>query len=108
MNGPGETMFDTSLDEKQALAFNEAAPAAGGEFLVPAELPLDQTSQPAPPPVKRDKKHRHAHVSPSVEMDDYFREGEEKSRKEDHAPTPKASGLAPPPKAGPPRTASPL
>ncbi|KAF2665126.1 hypothetical protein BT63DRAFT_434568 [Microthyrium microscopicum] len=104
-HGPGETMFDTSLDEKQALA---AAPA-NTDFLVPANMQFDAPKAPAGPPVaKRERKVRH-HASPNAEIDEYFREGEQKSREEDHAPSPKPGGPGvrpPPPKVGPPPKAA--
>jgi len=112
-HGPGETMFDTSLDEKNAMAVNDTAPpplpASGGEFLVPADLPLLPPAQAIALPPKRERRQKHqAQASPSAEMDDYFREGEEQSRKEDRAPSTKAgSGIPPPPKAGgPPKVTS--
>jgi len=79
---PGETIFDTS------------------ELLVPANLQL----APAPPPPmsKPNRKARAHHaVSPAAGIDDYFREGEEKSRELDRGSTPKndsKSALPPPPR----------
>jgi hypothetical protein len=108
-HAPGEMLFDTSLDEKQAMKQDSTPVPESTDFLVPAEQ-FQQPAQNNPPPSsKREKKHKHAHISPSNEIDAYFREGEEKSKKEDHAPTPKTvSGLPPPPKVGgPPKASSP-
>jgi hypothetical protein len=101
-------MFDTSLDEKQPLA------AESSDFVVPANMPSTEQSGsppastvPPPPLARREKKARsHAQTAVSTDIDEYFREGEEKSRAEDHAPSPKpASGIPPPPKAGTPKPA---
>ena len=68
---------------------------------------------------RRAGKHRkqrahHAHASPSGGggLDDYFKEGEQKSLEQDNAPKPKG-GLPPPPKMGgpprgPPKSATPV
>jgi hypothetical protein len=110
--GPGETLFDTGGGAYNEKLSEDPGPEPQGEFLVPAET----FSQPAPPPAggpppKKDKKggKHHVHVSPSggVDMDEYFKEGEEKSRAEDHAPTPKlGTGIPPPPKAKSPALGS--
>jgi hypothetical protein len=107
-NAPGEMMFDTSLDEKQAMAISSPPATQNTEFLVPAEQFQPPQTTNAPPP-KRERKQKHTHISPSAEMDEYFREGEEKSKKEDRPPSPKpGGGLPPPPKAGgPPKATSP-
>lgn len=102
-NAPGETMFDTSLDEKQALPPTD--------FMVPANLPISPGTSSGtvlpPPMAKRDRKPRpHAHTAVSNDIDEYFKEGEQKSRETDHAPSPKPnSGIPPPPKAGTPKPA---
>lgn len=115
--GPGETLFSTdeaarfSNEELRPNGTNEAvlfmsAPApsahASGEFLVPAKM-----STPPPPPAtspgsKKDKRHGHAHTvgkgqKADMFLDDYFIEGEKKSRELDHAPAGK-NALPPPPK----------
>jgi hypothetical protein len=96
-------MFDTSMSEKPLQSGSPAPPIGASEFLIPADMDFQHPSPPpgAGPP-KRDRKARaHAQVSPSGELDDYFKEGEEKSREMDNAPTPKAgSNVPPPPKAG--------
>jgi hypothetical protein len=104
------------------------------DFLVPANLQFANaitgqqipplgfgTSGTPPPPKKKAAVRAHHHISPSTEMDQYFEEGEKKSREVDYAPSvktaagipppPKIGSLAPPPKSGPPpkdRTPSPL
>jgi hypothetical protein len=111
-NAPGEMMFDTSLDEKQAMAMSSTPATQNAEFLVPAEQFQQPPQTTTIPPPKRERKQKHTHISPSAEIDEYFREGEEKSKEEDHAPSPKPSGglppPPPPPKAGgPPKATSP-
>ncbi|KXT03021.1 hypothetical protein AC578_684 [Pseudocercospora eumusae] len=121
--GPGETMFESN--EKDASAYQapvnadigDAPPAQGGEFLVPANManftapgPTPPATGPAPPkgpPAGKARKAR-AHHAPAAGLDDYFAEGEQKSRELEGSPTSKTSGLPPPPKAGgPPKSASP-
>jgi hypothetical protein len=98
-------MFDTSMNEKPLLSASPAPPTVASEFLIPANMDFQHPSPlPGAGPPKRDRKARaHAHISPSGELDEYFKEGEEKSREMDNAPTLKAgSGVPPPPKAGAP------
>ncbi|KAF2100031.1 hypothetical protein NA57DRAFT_75534 [Rhizodiscina lignyota] len=113
---PGETLFDTGIDEKQALAAPEpvatiASPPQGGDFLVPANLAFQRATGSPGPPVgagSKAKKHRaHHNISPSKGFDDYFAEGEMKSKEQDHAPTSKSGAVPPPPKAGGPPKATP-
>jgi hypothetical protein len=112
--GPGETLFETEnarfsnegagLEDASSSQFSiPAATSDLTDFLVPADL--------ASPPVisthgrKKDKKHAH---SPNKMMDDYFKEGEIKSRAIDHAPSAKSTPPPPPPKAtAPPNAAVP-
>ncbi|KAL9942933.1 hypothetical protein D7B24_000501 [Verticillium nonalfalfae] len=129
VSAPGEMLFDMEKDPSAAYGGAAAAaaaaqaghggpPADGSEgFVSRTETPSEDLLVPAqlvsaaPPvgvPTRSKKKERHGH-SPNALMDDYFKEGEEKSRALDHAP--KSSGtVAPPPKAGapppPPRAAS--
>jgi hypothetical protein len=101
-------MFDTSLNEK-ASSTMPGGPTAAPEFLIPANMDFQKPSPPpgAGPPKRERKARVHAHISPSLEIDEYFREGEEKSREQDHAPTSKAaSGVPPPPRVGPPPKAA--
>ncbi|KAF7913652.1 uncharacterized protein EAF01_000058 [Botrytis porri] len=115
--GPGETLFEGesarfSNEEPREKMGSEGntsqifVPAAvaqePGEFLVPAQLAAPVTATPAR---KKEKKHGH---NPNNFMDDYFMEGEKKSRELDHAPSTKSGGVPPPPKAGgPPRSGTP-
>jgi hypothetical protein len=112
--GPGETLFETenarfSNEELRPLSdggdtsqFFVPAAASDTDFLVPALLA-------SPPPTstpgrKKEKKH-HGHSPNKNFMDDYFLEGEKKSRELDHAPR-AANTPPPPPKIGPPKAAA--
>lgn len=116
--GPGETLFETenarfSNEEPRPLSgqgdtsqfFVPAAAAApADDFLVPAQLVSSLTSRP-PRSSKKDKKHSNI---PKKNMDDYFMEGEQKSKEVDYAPSSKATPPPPPPKiGGPPKAAPP-
>jgi hypothetical protein len=114
--GPGETLFETenarfSNEENRPLSgatdsqfFVPAAAATpSGDFLVPATLV--GPPQGGTPAKKRDK--RHGHSPNKVMLDDYFMEGEKKSRELDHAPSAKSTPPPPPPKAGGPPRAGP-
>jgi hypothetical protein len=112
--GPGETLFET---ENARFSNEEPRPLSGAggggfygppptsepsEFLVPAQLVTPPVNLPGK---KKDKKHGHA---PKNFMDDYFTEGEKKSRELDHAPGAKSTPPPPPPKAGgPPKVGGP-
>ena len=113
--GPGETLFSagdsapTSFDEKRPLTSSLTEPGAPTELFIPANMALPSKSPPPPqsgnaPPKRKGRAH-HV-VSPAGGgggLDDYFKEGEQKSLEQDHAPT-KGSGVPPPPKmGGPPR-----
>ncbi|KAF7197792.1 hypothetical protein HII31_00881 [Pseudocercospora fuligena] len=122
--GPGETMFESN--EKDASAYQApvsadvagAQPAQAGEFLVPANManltapgttppPSAGSVPPKGPPAGKARKAR-AHHAPAAGLDDYFAEGEQKSRELEGSTTSKTSGLPPPPKSGgPPKSASP-
>ncbi|PHH75365.1 hypothetical protein CDD82_4476 [Ophiocordyceps australis] len=101
VNGPGETMFDGDINEKTEATLIPAASAAqtmpASQLLVPAQVldsvPVNASSKPGK------KKERHSHRGQNQLMDDYFKEEEKRSRELDNAPTPKASGVPPPPKA---------
>ena len=128
--GPGETLFESSDDFSYAQqlvsgdggapfgADSDKAASGGGAFLVPADMQMPSTSPPSgpspppqgagpgaavPPSGKARKQRAHA-VAPAAGLDDYFAEGEQKSRELDKGSTPKPSGsLPPPPKGGPPK-----
>lgn len=88
----------------------QASPRApeSNDFLIPANIPsltspqlAVQTSASVPAATGqsgRGKKQRVHHVlPPSKAMDEYFKEGEQKSREQDISPRPRAEGLPPPP-----------
>ncbi|KAF2433778.1 hypothetical protein EJ08DRAFT_647075 [Tothia fuscella] len=128
--GPGETLFSTDSHVHHTYPLpNEheksASPIPGlpstqshaisspptpqlpiGDFLVPANIPTLQSSNPiiAPPPAKKKVAQRAHHVvSPNSGLDQYFQEGEAKSREEDHGSSSKSgAGIPPPPKIGGP------
>lgn len=125
-NAPGETLFETSRfsnEESSRPAFAISPhptaspvappPANGGDFLVPANMQFNTTAPPdststGPPQgaagERKAKKGRAHHaISPSAMMDDYFKEGEEKSKELDNAPKATNSTLPPPPMSGPPK-----
>jgi hypothetical protein len=100
VNAPGEMLFDGGLNEKSADAsFEQVAgqPAAGGDYLVPAQMV--ESAPISAPPRGGKKKDKHG-ASPNKLMDDYFKEEEAKSREVDNAPQSKSAGVPPPPKAG--------
>jgi hypothetical protein len=113
-SAPGETMFTTSnsFDEKRGISpapFD--APQQGGDFLIPANLPVSppppKSGSPAPPPPGGRKKPRaHHNITPGTSsgLDQYFEEQEQQSREVDRpsSTVKSGSGVAPPPKAGPP------
>lgn len=113
---PGETLFESG----QPAAFNEKStfdpnapdgpsPGAPAEFLVPANMPLSNPTPPppasgGPPPGGKAKKTRA--YAPAAGLDDYFAEGEQKSKElESGSSTPKPSSGLPPPPKGPPKAA---
>lgn len=121
---PGETMFESAeapaaYPSQFGSESNTSQPAPiGGDFLVPANMnftpgtspppPADGTAPPKAVPTGKPRKAR-AHHAPASGLDDYFAEGEQKSRELDGGSTPKASSLPPPPSkaGGPPKAASP-
>lgn len=120
-NAPGETMFDTAGSTKPSPAMPSGAFASprpsvppSPSFFVPAEMKLPPNAQSAvgstAPPRGAKKARAHHPVSPGAAMDDYFKEGEEKSKLLDGTSTPAAptgAVVGPPPKGGagpPPRS----
>jgi hypothetical protein len=114
VEGPGEVVFETRDDgsEQQRDTMPTAA-APAGSFLVPANIPsppplssptarLGSPSPARPSGGRYGRKHRHAGASPNRAFEEYFAEGEQKSREQDFAPSRKGTPLVPPPKAGGP------
>ncbi|KAJ5093229.1 hypothetical protein N7456_009090 [Penicillium angulare] len=111
VEGPGEVVFETREDGTASQMPDPAASGVGaeaaGQFLVPANMasipPLASQTKVASPegrsPSSRRGKARHA-ASPNTAFDDYFAEGEQKSREQDFAPSRKGTPLPPPPKIG--------
>lgn len=123
--GPGETLFETarfSNEESRPLSANLQSHPSGTslyqtssnskstDLLVPATL----ASPPPPPPVaatptgppRTGRKSRKV-VSPNSAFDEYFKEGEQKSKEEDFAPAVKSAPPPPPKLGGPPTAKSP-
>ncbi|KFY57952.1 hypothetical protein V496_06301 [Pseudogymnoascus sp. VKM F-4515 (FW-2607)] len=118
---PGSTLFDGeparfSNEESRAAALSStgalgATPGAPSEFLIPAQL----AGAAPPPPASSDKAHRkHGRGHDKTiqqkggKLDDYFMEGEQKSRELDYVPSAKSAGTPPPPppkSGGPPKAA---
>lgn len=113
--GPGETLFET---ENARFSNEEVRPLSGAmggddsQFFVPAAAGASESNFLVPaqivsPPVHQPgrKKGRDRGHSPNKALDDYFNEGEKKSREIDHAPSAKSTPPPPPPKAsgGPPK-----
>jgi hypothetical protein len=111
-------MFATDYESN---AYNEKSPLVNppanfpppsqestADFLVPANMQFQQvpplgagTSGTPPPPKKKAAARAHHIISPNSEMDQYFEEGEKKSREVDYAPSTKGgAGVPPPPKMG--------
>ena len=118
VEGPGEVVFETSQEGTSAPlhaspmdpSLGGAGTDGGGHFLVPANMasppPLTSPSgnlsaqSGTKSPAARRGKSRHAGVSPSRGIDEYFAEGEQKSKEQDYAPSRKDAPLPPPPKTG--------
>ncbi|KAF7593944.1 hypothetical protein BBP40_010451 [Aspergillus hancockii] len=135
VEGPGEVVFETREDGTStpvldplnpAHSYSQGVtpgPAGGGHFLVPANMavppplasqaPRSLSASPAPgqaPAPRRAGKTRHYAVSPNRAFDEYFAEGEQKSKDQDYIPSRKGTPLPPPPKMGvrsPPPSGSP-
>lgn len=113
VSAPGETMFDGEKDAGPSYGGELGGAAApptdanappSGDLLVPAQM-VDAVPKSVPTRSKR--KGQKGNNPNKAMMDDYFKEGEEKSRELDNAPTGKGAAVAPPPRAGgPPRAAS--
>ena len=114
--GPGEMLFETenarfSNEEPRPLSgsgeyFVPGEAATPGDFLVPAQLVSPPPTSVPAPTAGRKKERKHGHSPNKGMMDDYFMEGEKKSRELDHAPNAKVTPPPPPPKAGGPPKAN--
>lgn len=111
VEGPGEIVFETREGGSAAPVPGTNGAGAPGDFLVPANMvsppPLASQSRVTSPPDSRSPASRRgakarAGVSPNRAFDDYFAEGELKSKEQDYAPSRKGTPLPPPPKAGVP------
>ncbi|KAL5043303.1 GRASP55/65 PDZ-like domain-containing protein [Aspergillus fruticulosus] len=116
VEGPGEVVFETRADGASTPIPEPTAspipPQAGGagqppQFLVPANM---TSPPPLGPPTSAPKVSHHgkkargnARASPHRAFDDYFAEGEQKSKEQDHVPSRRGTPLPPPPKAGQPQ-----
>ena len=112
--GPGETLFETARfsneENRPGSAANLRSYPSGsslykaglnqqsGDLLVPATL----ASTPGPP--RAGRKARKV-VSPNSAFDEYFKEGEQKSKEEDFTPATKSAPPPPPRMGGPPPAA---
>lgn len=118
---PGETLFSTdsnpaSFDEKRAMFSASAAPpgqmGTTAALFVPANMALPSKSPPPPvgggaTPKKKARAHPVVGAAGGGGLDEYFKEGEQKSLEEDYAPK-KGHGVPPPPKGPPPKSATSL
>ncbi|OGE50011.1 hypothetical protein PENARI_c018G04926 [Penicillium arizonense] len=113
VEAPGEVVFETREDGITAPVGGPASAVPGmappsGQFLVPANMtappPLASQRGGSPsdnrsPASRRAGRHRPS-ASPNRAFDDYFAEGEQKSREQDFAPSRHGTPLPPPPKVG--------
>ncbi|KAL8831900.1 MAG: hypothetical protein Q9170_005093 [Blastenia crenularia] len=127
--GPGETLFETARFSNEEHRPSSTQPQSKAPSLYPPSslatqssdtlVPASMTSPPPPsatfpaaagPPKGATRKPRNVAAS-NMTFDDYFREGEQKSKEEDYALSTKTSGTPPPPpksaKAPPPQAKSP-
>ncbi|KAL4810898.1 GRASP55/65 PDZ-like domain-containing protein [Aspergillus unguis] len=116
VEGPGEVVFETRADGFSAPVLEPAVatpnteaagvPGPPPQFLVPANMtsppPWAQAGA-APQVSHHGKKARNPRASPQAAFDDYFAEGEQKSKEQDHVPSRRGTPLPPPPKAGQPQ-----
>lgn len=119
--GPGETLFETarfSNEENRPSSaklrsypsgsslYKTSSNQQSSDLLVPATLasppppppPMGATTPGAPRPARKARKA----VSPNSAFDEYFKEGEQKSKEEDFTPSAKNVPPPPPKMGGPP------
>ncbi|CCU76137.1 golgi reassembly-stacking protein 2 [Blumeria hordei DH14] len=97
---PGETLFETEhvgFSDSTYPTTGTAQPYEPSELLIPAQIAAFSS---APTPAKKREK-RQGNIQNSAFIDDYFTEGEKKSREIDHAPA-SLKNLPPPPQSGGP------
>jgi hypothetical protein len=118
---PGETLFGsarTSMDQvgypgaqPQDLPILPPASTDSPQYMVPADMSLppppqmsSMISPPAAGPPRKTGQKTRPRAAPALDMDDYFKEGEAKSKEQDFAPSRSKAGtpIAPPPKVGGP------
>ena len=106
--GPGETLFETARFSNEEGRSKNSEPEEpqthpSSKYFVPVTMKLPPPAPPAtatsPGHSRPGRKGRHTGSS-ALAFDDYFQEGEQKSREEDFAPAAKATPPPPPPKAG--------
>ncbi|KKZ64859.1 hypothetical protein EMCG_09236 [[Emmonsia] crescens] len=109
IEGPGEVVFETKDNEEPSEQSEPAlSEGAGSHFLVPANMasppplapPLTNPNVPSAAPARHGRRPRHTHHGGNVTFDDYFREGEQRSKEEDFVSSRHASPVPPPPKTG--------
>lgn len=118
VEGPGEVVFETRPDgfstpvpePASSIPNTEAAgvPGPPPQFLVPANMTSPpawaQGTAAASQGSQHGRKSRgNARASPQAAFDDYFAEGEQKSKEQDHVPSRRGTPLPPPPKVGQPQ-----
>ncbi|KAF3480403.1 golgi reassembly-stacking protein 2 [Arthroderma uncinatum] len=102
VEGPGEVVFATKEDGHDAESSNPPIPPPEPHFLVPANIvspPANAPKKTVSPGTRHGRKNRHAHAE-APSFDDYFKEGEQRSQKEDYIPSTNTGPVAPPPRAG--------
>lgn len=110
IDGPGETLFETGSSQllnDQFQMNNRVGDHIDGsmaykesDIIVPAQLTVSQTATTS----AKKRERRRGNDSNTAFIDDYFLEGEKKSREIDYAPNSKTDVPPPPTKAsGPPK-----
>lgn len=109
--GPGEALFEgvrmsgeggrPVSPYKEALGYNTEvqAPGLSPNVIIPASMTSAPPMQPPPTssgPPKGGRRAKKA-LSPGVAFDEYFKEGEQKSKEDDFVPTSKSPAPPPPP-----------
>lgn len=117
-NAPGETLFENN-DSKSSENMHRSTEADGLtasdmsqriQMVVPATMQFEKSAFSASngPPKDGRRTRNHHGTAKAGAMDDYFKEGEEKSRAEDtNSAKSKTEALPPPPKGGPPKAVPP-